>query len=85
MNFIQIVNELNDCFPEKYNSFDIPLVFSYLSDDYSDHILFGEIILWNSENCTADNQDEILETVIENFNNFREMLNEVQLPLTKRI
>lgn len=84
MNFLEIVNELNGYIPEKYYTPTFPVChFSYQSDGWYDSILFGEIIIWDSENDSSGTQDEIIEAVIMNFNQWRDSLDKIKLPIVK--
>jgi hypothetical protein len=86
--YIDIVNELNDNLYKIFGD-DIEYFFSYETNGYIDVILFGDHILWNSDNddrmfIEEKNDYEPLSPFIKKqFNQYVDMLNKMKFKRIK--
>lgn len=72
MNYLEIINELNEELYEKFSETDRD--FSYCTNGYFDIVKFGEITIWNSEMdiiewLEAKNENESFKTLIKRMYN----------------
>jgi hypothetical protein len=83
-DYTDLVLELNDSLSNNKYLENIGLDFSYRTNYYYDQILFGDFVVFCSENDSRydhiyDLEIPIKQIVINNFNKYREALNTIEL------